>query len=291
MIHTINIAFLTEFSVNRHFVLQPSNFPTNLPTAADDTSAPTDTAITSTPTSTPPRNTPSPSSPESKEVVATFDTDLGAPRCASFATSCSSGELLTGRGNMIGGAEPNGPNNLDMCDDGWAGDYHVDQSLDKIVVKSTNMDGSDSSVNLSEGEKATIIATVFPVSSTDGTLSYDYADFYTAPDASNPEWSYIGTASPDPSIKDIQQLQMTYTLPKGTNQAVRVNFRFLGNRGSNDGCSGGPYDDTDDIVFAVQENTEITAKPIGVITNSPTKKPSDSFCRGYTEICGADKPW
>ena len=272
------------------FEFQPTYFPTYLPTDGSDTSpAPTD-ATTSTPTMTPPHDTPSPTPIESG-MIATFDTSLGVPRCASLATSCSSGELLNGRGSIVGGTEPNGSNTLDMCEDGWAGEYHIDQSLDKIVVKSTDRDGSDSSETLTEGGRATIVATVFPVSNADGTLSYDYADFYTATDASNPEWTYIGTESPDPSITGLQEMKMTYTLPKGTNQAVRVNFRFLGDRGANEGCSGGPYDDTDDIVFAVKENAEVTASPIGAITASPTKKPSDSYCRGFTEICGAEKPW
>jgi hypothetical protein len=173
-----------------------------------------------------------------------------------------------------------------MCADGSAGEYHYDQSLDKIVIKSSTSEA------MMEGSQATITATVFPVSSNDGTLSYDYADFYYASDASNPVWVYIGTESPNLAIKSAQNLDMTYTLPKGTTQAVRVNFRFLGNRGANKGCSGGAYDDTDDLVFSVKENPAITAKPIDTTsTASPTKKPSDLFCRGYTEICGADKPW
>jgi hypothetical protein len=222
-------------------------------------------------------------------MVALFDATLGAPRCDLPAVSCSSGDLLNGRASLNGGAEPNnGQNTLgpDMCADGSAGEYHYDQSLDKIVIKSSTSEA------MMEGSQATITATVFPVSSNDGTLSYDYADFYYASDASNPVWVYIGTESPNPAIKSAQNLDMTYTLPKGTTQAVRVNFRFLGNKGANKGCSGGLYDDTDDLVFSVKENPAITAKPIDTTsTASPTKKPSDSFCRGYTEICGADKPW
>jgi hypothetical protein len=241
------------------------------------------------PTLTTPGNTPAPSTTTGEDTVASFDNILGAPRCESTAVSCSSGDLLNGRARLNGGAEPNnGQNTLgpDMCIDGSAGEYHIDQSLDKIVIRSST------SEFLAEGSQATITATVYPVSSEDGTLSYDYADFYYASDASNPMWTYIGTESPNPAIKSAQNLHMTYTLPKGTTQAVRVNFRFLGSRGANKGCSGGPYDDTDDIVFAVKENSGITSNPIGTTsTESPTKKPSDSFCRGYTEICGADKPW
>jgi hypothetical protein len=223
------------------------------------------------------------------DLVALFDTILGAPRCELSAVSCSSGDLITGRTRLNGGSEPNnGQNTLgpDMCTDGSAGEYHIDQSLDKIVIKSSTSEA------LAEGNQATITATVYPVSSEDGTLSYDYADFYYASDASNPIWVYIGTESPNPAIKSAQNIYITYTLPKGTTQAVRVNFRFLGSRGANKGCSGGPYDDTDDLVFAVKENSGITAKPIATSsTASPTKKPSDLFCRGYTEICGANKLW
>jgi hypothetical protein len=93
-----------------------------------------------------------------------------------------------------------------MCIDGSAGEYHIDQSLDKIVIRSST------SETLTEGSQVTIIATVYPVSSDDGTLSYDYADFSYANDASNPKWIYIGTESPNPAIKSAQNLHMTYIL-------------------------------------------------------------------------------
>jgi hypothetical protein len=257
---------------------QPSELPTYLPTAGDNTPAPTMAS---------PRNTPSPTetSTGNNNLEASFDMSLGAPRCDTFASSCSSVDLLNGRGSIINGAETNGPNTLDMCADGDAGEYHIDQSLDKIVVKSSNMDGSDSNEIMTEGGLATITATVYPVSDPSGTLSYDYADFYYAADTSSPVWIYIGTESPDPTIKTAQELSMSYTLPKGMHQAVRVNFRFLGDRGANAGCSGGPYDDTDDIVFAVKENADITASPIDNTTR-PTKKPERKYnihAKHYTQ--------
>ena len=44
-------------------------------------------------------------------------------------------------------------------------------------------------------------------------------------------------------------LSATYTLPAGAQQAVRGVFRYSGSAGA---CTGGPYDDHDDLVFATQ---------------------------------------
>ena len=44
-------------------------------------------------------------------------------------------------------------------------------------------------------------------------------------------------------------ISTTYTLPTGSIQAIRANFRYQGTASS---CSSGGYDDHDDLVFAVQ---------------------------------------
>jgi len=46
-----------------------------------------------------------------------------------------------------------------------------------------------------------------------------------------------------------QTLSATYTLPAGLLQAVRARLRYRGEPGS---CGSGPYDDHDDLVFAVR---------------------------------------
>ena len=165
---------------------------------------------------------------------AIYDAGLGAPSCAAVGSSCDSQALLDGRASN--GPEPNQPNTLDSCVDGTSGSYHSDESNDRIVV--TTLDASD----MVEGATVRVDATVWAWT----TPSSDTLDLYYAADAGNPTWVLIGSVSPTASGQ--QTLSATYTLPAGALQAVRANFRY---QGSQSPCSGGSYDDADDLVFAV----------------------------------------
>ncbi|MDX1632758.1 MAG: Ig-like domain-containing protein, partial [Thermoanaerobaculia bacterium] len=170
--------------------------------------------------------------------TAVYDSGLGAPACSVAGSSCDSDTLLDGRANL--GPEPNQPNTLDTCTDGTSGSYHSDESLDRIVVSSN--DGTD----MAEGATVTVEATVYAWS--DG--SSDTLDLYYAADANSPSWTHI--ASITPSAGGSQTLSASYTLPSGSLQAIRGNFRY---NGSASPCSGGSYDDADDLVFAVNSST------------------------------------
>ena len=208
---------------------------------------------------------------------ADFDSDLGVPRCATYGSECSSGDLLEGRGLMKYGNEMNSPNTLNSiaCKDGSSGSFHNDESVDRIIVRSGEEDGTGAEVDMAEGGRATIVATVYPWRSGGS----DYADFYYAADSSNPQWNFIGTKQPEGS--GLQELKMAFDLPQGTNQAVRVNFRYRGVQGINGACSSGSYgerlscfimyfyfvvkpltsflaDDNDDLAFAVKSNPSFT---------------------------------
>eukprot|EP00956_Cyclotella_meneghiniana_P022707 scaffold43275_cov67-Cyclotella_meneghiniana.AAC.2 len=174
---------------------------------------------------------------------AVYDAALGAPRCILYGSKCDSLDLVNGRGTISNGNELNRPNTLDTCTDGNYGSYHFDESIDKIVVVSGEIDGTGSDVDMVEGGRVTIIATVWPWSSGSG----DYADFYYASDASNPQWVLIGTKQPTGS--GLQEIKVSYNLPSGASQAIRVNFRYRGVQGSNGACSSGSYDDNDDLAF------------------------------------------
>jgi leucyl aminopeptidase len=52
-----------------------------------------------------------------------------------------------------------------------------------------------------------------------------------------------------PTKAGAQTLSTTFTLPTGSLQAVRAQFRYLGRATS---CTTGPYNDHDDLIFAVQ---------------------------------------
>jgi hypothetical protein len=170
--------------------------------------------------------------------TATYSSTLKAPECATVGSSCDSGSsLLLGKDTMSGGAEPNQPNTINnSCADGTSGTFHSDESNDRIVVASTN-NGS-----LTHGNTATVTATVWAWN--DG--SSDALDLYYAANANSPTWVLIGTIIP--SAGGAQTISRTYTLPTGSLQAVRANFRYLGSASS---CSTGSYDDHDDLVFAV----------------------------------------
>jgi len=168
-------------------------------------------------------------------ATATFDATLKAPRCTAAGAGCDSGSLLNGRGGL--GPEVNRPNTINAtCVDGTSGTYHSDESNDRLKVATT--DGT----TMAAGKQVTVTATVWAYSSTADTL-----DLYRAPNASSPVWTLIGSYKPSGS--GVQTITATYTLPTGTTQAIRANFRYQGTASS---CSAGAYDDHDDLIFAVQ---------------------------------------
>jgi hypothetical protein len=237
---------------------KPTLLPTSVPTKIAQTSPPTSSPPTQKPTTVPtnvPTGVPTPE-PTSNGVPqdASFDSSFGAPRCAAPGTSCSSGTLLNGRGTISGGVEPNRSNTIDGCQDGNEGSYHGDESIDKIIVRSGEVDESGSGGILVSGGRATIIATVYAWS----TGASDTADFFYTSDASSPNWQYIGSITPQGG--STQELALSYTLPTGANQAVRVQFRYLGSIGS---CTAGSYNDRDDLVFVVSsDQTMPTSSPV-----------------------------
>ncbi|MGA3129893.1 MAG: protease pro-enzyme activation domain-containing protein [Terracidiphilus sp.] len=169
--------------------------------------------------------------------TAVYNTTLLAPGCATVGSSCDSGpSLLLGRGNMTGGAEPNQPNTInDSCADGQSGTFHSGESNDRILVASTNGGA------LTHGNTVTVTATVWAYNTS------DHLDIYYAANANSPSWVFVKTITPTAS--GAQTLSTTYTLPTGSLQAVRANFRYEQSAAV---CTTGEYDDHDDLIFAVQ---------------------------------------
>eukprot|EP00804_Cyclotella_cryptica_P000809 CCRYP_001065-RH/>CCRYP_001065-RH protein AED:0.36 eAED:0.37 QI:557/0.33/0.5/1/0/0/4/0/539 len=215
--------------------------------------------------------TPSPSGsqtnwPSLPVVYAFYDHTLGAPRCNSTGSECSSGTLLVGRGTLSGGNELNAPNTIDGCVDGNGGSYKNDESIEGVTVRSV------SGAIMASGNQVIITASVWVWGA-----SSDFADFYYTVDAYDPNWQYIGTVIPPGT--GARNLTISYTLPYGANnQAVRVNFRY---GGSINPCTTGSYDDRDDLIFAVVQFTQqptinpTTAKPtLQPTTSQPTSNPT-----------------
>jgi len=178
------------------------------------------------------------SSPSGAQT-AVYSSTLKAPECATVGSSCDSGaSLLLGRDHMSGGAEPNQPNTINnSCADGTAGTFHSDESNDRIVVAST------SGGALTHATTATVTATVWAWTG----FTSDALDLYYAANANSPSWVFIKTIVPTKA--GAQSLSATFTLPTGSLQAVRAQFRYQGRASS---CTTGSYNDHDDLIFAVQ---------------------------------------
>jgi hypothetical protein len=168
--------------------------------------------------------------------TATYDATLKAPKCATVGSSCDSGpSLLLGRDAK--GPEPNQPNTVNTsCADGTSGTFHSDESNDRIKV--ATVDGT----SFAAGKAVRIDATVWAWT----TPSADHLDLYYAANAASPAWTFLTTLNP--TAAGAQTLSATYTLPSGSLQAVRVQFRY---QGSASACTSGGYNDRDDLVFAV----------------------------------------
>jgi len=183
---------------------------------------------------------------------AVYDAAFKAPACSNVSKGCIAGSsLLSGRANL--GPEPNQPNTINgSCADGASGDYHSRESVDAVTVSTTDGDA------FAPGKTVSVEVAVWASSRA------DRLELYYAADASAPDWTLITTLTPD--APGAQTLSATYTLPSGgPKQAVRANFRYEG--GSADPCTAGPYDDRDDVVFAVPSVTWRMAgdNPVGVL--------------------------
>jgi hypothetical protein len=171
-----------------------------------------------------------------------YDSQLRAPRCAPGVAVCDSGDLLVGRGTV--GPEPNQPNTLGgSCNDGTAGSFHVDASLDRLRV--STLDGTP----LATGKTVKVEATVWASS---GYL--DTLDLFYAADATAPQWVHIGQIAPQSAVQ--QTLFTTYVLPEGPLQAIRG--RFSHNSISADPCVPDGFSDHDDLVFSVTQREQAT---------------------------------
>jgi hypothetical protein len=93
----------------------------------------------------------------------------------------------------------------------------------------------------------------------------DALDLYSAANANSPSWLFLSTITP--SASGAQALSTSFTLPSGSLQAIRANFRY---QGSASACSTGAYDDHDDLIFAVGGTTPAPDFTIGAAPASVT---------------------
>ena len=173
---------------------------------------------------------------ECKVDVAVTSSVAGVPKCPTRGAGCSTDgtSLLAGRKGMSGSSSKS--NTLDSCVDGSSGTYLSDESNEALTITSDFY-------HLVAGQEAYVVAKVWAY----GTGESDTADFYytTNPTVLPLNWTYIGSETL--SGGGYQYVTSpSFTLPSAEEQAVRVNFRHKGSEPSS--CSGGSFDDTDDLM-------------------------------------------
>jgi hypothetical protein len=178
---------------------------------------------------------------------AVFDATLKVPRCPAVGSFCDTGgSLIVGRDNLVNGPEPDQPNTLGgSCADGTAGSFHSSESLDRLRI--ATVDGTA----LAPGKLVEVDATVFSFSS-------DALDIFIAPDAGNPAWTLVSTVT-TPLTHQETTLSVQFTLPSALAlPVIRADWRF---NGSPAPCATGPFDDHDDLVFAVSGAPPVNQPP------------------------------
>ncbi|WP_242360263.1 MULTISPECIES: Ig-like domain-containing protein [Anaeromyxobacter] len=167
---------------------------------------------------------------------AARDRALGAPRCADRRFYCDSGALLDGRGRL--GPEDDPPSTLARsCDDGAAGAYHQDPSVDAIRLWVPD------ATPLAAGKEVQVEVDVFGAD----TWASDAVDLWYTADALalRPAWTRV--AALVPASAGPQSLGATFVLEPGTVQAVRAIYRDAS--APQEVCSVGPFVDHDDLAF------------------------------------------
>ena len=169
--------------------------------------------------------------------TATYNAGFGAPACTTSGTGCDApASLLQNAGND----EANQPNTVDTCVDGTSGSPQSDESIDSLKIETT--DGTC----LAPGKQVKVDFTAYLY----GNGTSDYVAVYYASDASNPNWQLMGSTQGASGGTQAYSINFTLSGNPGSTQAVRAQIRY--NSATNNACSGGSYDDHDDLVFKTE---------------------------------------
>ncbi|RKH37702.1 endopeptidase, partial [Corallococcus llansteffanensis] len=184
-------------------------------------------------------------------TVASYNANVRAPACGSVCGCDTGPTLVNGRGTVSGGAEPNQPNTLGAtCTDGSTGTYHVDESIDRVVLKTVDQG------LITPGKQVTVDVTVYCYGTT------DQLDLYYATNTTTPTWTALSTGQACTAV-GLKTFSSTFTVGSTTGQhAVRAQFRFGGTATS--ACVTGSYNDHDDLAFSVV--SAVAASPAGPAT-------------------------
>lgn len=215
---------------------------------------------------------------EGSSFNASYDPTYGAPRCQDPTSLCDTGTLLVGAGHPSeGGSELNAYNTIDGCFDSKNMTHEVDESVDRIVIRS--IDGNVFTV----GREINIEANVFTgVNTTEGRAPYggNWVHFFHTANR-DAKWTFIASVWPYQTIfirvgkRGYKTVHLNYTLPEGDVQAIRVKFGYeqtlyvVGPCMNENGLT-----DFDDVVFHVNpaKDSPTMMPSASPITQSPTKE-------------------
>jgi hypothetical protein len=211
-----------------------------------------------------------------KVIAAAYSSVYATPLCDTVGSACDTGSLLAGRGTMANGIEPNNPNALfGSCVDSNAGAFHVDESMERLVLSGINGNA------LTGGQPASLDATVWAFSGS------DYLDVYTAADANAPVWTLVRTI-PANGI-GLLHLFTNVTLGNNALQAIRTVYRY-GTTNAGVACAYDSFRDTDDLVFRVNgaSSSQAALRAAGVRAAAPSPiLPATALPRGTQRTASA----
>jgi hypothetical protein len=176
---------------------------------------------------------------------ATYNPNFKTPYCAS-GCGCDTGTLVRGRGTTGGGGfETNAPNTLNAsCADGNTGAYHVDESIDKLALKTLDRG------TIVPGKQVQLDVTAWCQSST------DRVDLYYTTNAASPSWTALATNLVCTG-SGAKTFSKSFTVGTNTGvHAVRAQIRYGGLLNT---CSAGSYNERDDLAFTVDAPQTQTA--------------------------------
>ncbi len=199
---------------------------------------------------------------------AVYSSTRRAPTCSSVTSVCDSFGLVDGRGPL--GPEPNAPNTINnSCTDTSTGTYHVDESIDRIRVVST--DGS----NFTSNRTVRVEVSFWSYATSGNTLK-----LFHAANAASPQWTEIGYKNV--FAADGGTHTWTITLPAGSLQAVRAVIIRAGMTGG--ACPSAGVRDLDDLVFAVSSVAPVCGNGIvelGEACDGPNLDGQTCTSQGY----------
>ncbi len=168
--------------------------------------------------------------------LASYSSTYKAPLCPK-TRCCGPGSLIDSRDTITGKTEQNQPNTINnSCADGTAGTYHTDESLDSLLVRTTD------DTEIGPGKQVIVYAYAWCWGTT------DYLDLYYTTNISSPSWTLLGTYQCDVSGQ-AKMFSHTFTLSTQEGyHAIRGNYRYDGSASE---CSTGTYDDHDDLILTV----------------------------------------